>query len=324
MKNHKKIYTAIINALDRAPKSRRALIDSVLGTICGASADGACEVGKITELRGAIGAVLNEMEADKVVRLGANARYELIPAKTVALRAESCEREMIALLSVSSMSKQELRDALVLRFGTQNTPSDRDDNILYTLIGQVTKRLTELGVIELVDSKYRITPEKIARIDDINKMLALKSEFFIRLHARGGEFFEHFIITLLSKYLTKYGKTVLEGYVTGGTEDGGIDGVIKTTDVLGFRELLMIQAKNRLVETNETAVRSFWGAVCAKQGSRGIFATTAGFHPSAARFLEGIDNCVGVDADKIFKMAVECLYGIKRRGEKYSIDTNIL
>ena len=324
MKNHKKIYTSIINALYTEPKKRAEIIDAVLGSICGASTSGICEIGKITELRGAIGAVLSEMESNKVVTLRADARYELVPEKPMAMRVESCEREVISLLSDAPMTRQELKDALVIRFGTKKTPSDKDDNILYTLIGQVTKRLTDFGVIELVDSKYRITPAKIARIGDINEMLAVKSEFFIRLHAKGGEFFEHFIITLLSKHLTKYGKTVTEGYVTGGTEDGGIDGVIKTVDALGFREVLMIQAKNRLIETNETAVRSFWGAVCAKQGSRGIFATTASFHPAAAKFLAGIDNCVGVDADKIFKMAVECLYGIKRRDGKYSVDTNIL
>lgn len=324
MKNHKKLYTAVIDVLDRAPKKRKALVDAVCAALCGEGVGGACEVGKLTELRGSVGSVISEMESDGVIRMRADARYELVPTRPEALRIESCERAMLTLLEGGPMAKPELRDALVRRFGTKKTATLKDDNILYALIGQVTKRLTDLGVIELVDSKYRIAPEKMARIDDINEMLAIKNEFLTRLHAKGGEFFEHYIITLLTKYLTKYGKTVNDSYVTGGAEDGGIDGVIKTTDVLGFREVLMIQSKNRLVETNETAVRSFWGAVCAKQGSRGIFATTASFHPSASKFLEGIDNCVGVDADAIFRMARECLYGIKKREDKYFVDTNAI
>ena len=324
MKNHKKLYTKVIDVLDLSPKKRKQLVDAVCAEVCGEGAGGACEVGKFTELRGAVGAVISEMEADGVIRMRADAKYELVPTKPEAMRIESCERAMLSLLAGGPMAKPELRDALVRRFGIKKTETTRDDSILYALIGQVTKRLTDLGVIELVDSKYRIAPEKMARLDDINEMLTLKNEFLTRLHAKGGEFFEHYIITLLSKYLTKYGKTVNEGYVTGGTEDGGIDGIIKTTDVLGFREVLMIQSKNRLVETNETAVRSFWGAVCAKQGTRGIFATTASFHPAAAKFLDGIDNCVGVDADKIFKMARECLYGIKKRDGKYFVDTNVI
>ena len=324
MKNHKKIYSAIINALDGAPLKRDELVKRAMSTLCGTGATGACEIGKRTEVRGSVGSVINEMEANGVIRLLASGGYELVPKKPAALRLESCERELLSLLENKPMAKPEIREALVERFGTKNTATTRDDGILYSLIGQVIKRLTDLHVIELNGSKYRIAPEKLARIDDINEIIELKSEFLTRLHVKGGEFFEHYIVTLLSRYLTKHGKTVTEGYVTGGTEDGGIDGIIKTTDALGFREVLMIQSKNRLVETKETDVRGFWGAVCAKQGSRGIFATTASFHPTAAKFLEGIDNCVGVDADKIFKMARECLYGIKKRDGKYFVDTNMI
>ena len=87
---------------------------------------------------------------------------------------------------------------------------------------------------------------------------------------------------------------------------------------------MLIQAKNRLEVTSETTVRGFYGAVCASQGTRGIFATTSDFHESAKNFLEGIDNCVGVNADKIFALACECLYGITKQGKKYHIDTKIL
>jgi restriction endonuclease Mrr len=231
---------------------------------------------------------------------------------------------MLALLRGGPMTKPELRQALVRRFGTDKTASTHDDNILYSLIGQVTKRLINFGIIEIAGAKYQIAPERVAKIEDISDMIALKTEFMTRLHSRGGEFFEHFILTLLGKHLSRSGKTVTESYVTGGSDDMGIDGIIKTTDSLGFREVLMIQAKNRLEMTSETAVRGFWGAVCASQGSRGIFATTSDFHPSAAKFLENIDNCVGVNADKIFAMACECLYGVKRRDGKYYIDTKIL
>ena len=68
----------------------------------------------------------------------------------------------------------------------------------------------------------------------------------------------------------------------------------------------------------------FYGAVCAAQGSRGIFATTSDFHPMAKKLLESIDNCVGVNGEKIFMMAIECQYGTRRRGGKYYIDTKIL
>ena len=40
------------------------------------------------------------------------------------------------------------------------------------------------------------------------------------------------------------GKVVDEGAVTGGSDDGGIDGVIHTQDDLGYRETVLMQMKN--------------------------------------------------------------------------------
>ena len=129
---------------------------------------------------------------------------------------------------------------------------------------------------------------------------------------------------LLEKYLVRCGKTVVESYVTGGAEDGGIDGIARTVDSLGFKETIMVQTKNRLDETSETDVRGFYGAVCAAQGSRGIFATTSDFHAMAKKLLDSIDNCVGINGDKIFSMACDTSYGIKREKGKLVLDVQNL
>ncbi len=323
MISHKKIYAILLDILGDGDLTRAEVVDAAILRLYNRRGGGNSPLGRETEERGQVGAVLNEMLECGVVS-AEGGRYSLVSSRPVALRVESCEKEMLALLRVRPMTKQELRSALVSHFGTDKTATLRDDNILFTLIGQVTKRLLNFGVIELDGSKYRIAPEKEANIEDISDMLALKNEFMTRLHSKGGEFFEHYILTLLSKHLAKSGKIINECYVTGGSEDRGIDGVIKTTDSLGFREVLMIQAKNRLEVTNETAVRGFYGAVCAAQGSRGVFATTSDFHESAREFLLGIDNCVGINADRIFLLACECLYGIRRHGSKYYVDTKIL
>ena len=321
--NRKKIYSKLVDLLSRSDMARDALLSAAVEALSGLCPGKECPVGPTTELRGAVGAVLTEMEDDGIVRTEGG-KLSLVSSKPVALRAESCEKEIISLLGSGAMSKREIREALVQHFGTDKTATVRDDNILYSLIGQVIKRLTNRGLVILDQGMYMIAPAKVARLEDINELLALKSDLLARIHSKGGEFFEHYILTLLSKHLASCGKRVTEAYVTGGSADGGIDGIIKTEDPLGFRELLMIQAKNRLELTSETAVRSFYGAVCAAQGSRGIFATTSDFHPAAAKFLEGIDNCVGVNADTIFRLACECEYGVKRRGGKYTIDEKII
>ena len=99
---------------------------------------------------------------------------------------------------------------------------------------------------------------------------------------------------------------------------------MKTEDVMGFRETIMIQTKNRIDIVSETDVRGFYGAVCAKRGTRGIYACMSDFHSAANAFLGGLDDCIGVNGDRIFRMAVECLYGIKKANGKLTVDTRII
>ncbi len=319
MNNHRQIYTTVVSLLERRPMSREELINLSIEKLSGKRCSYDGSIGDYSALRGSIGEVIGEM-ADTGVIAKSDDKYTVVPEKPIALRAENCEREIIALLSREPLSKDALRSRLEKYFGTDKTPSLKDDSTLHSLIGQILKRLTCSGLITLRDGKYCIAPERHADIDDINAIVSLRADFINQLHAKGGEFFEHYIMTLLGKYLSKNGKTVLENRVQGGTQDGGIDGMLKTVDTLGFRETIMVQAKNRIELTSETTVRGFYGSVCAKQGSRGIFATTSDFHASATEFLNEIDNCVGVNGDMIFKMALECEYGIKRKGKKYKID----
>ena len=128
----------------------------------------------------------------------------------------------------------------------------------------------------------------------------------------------------IMEYYKKNGKQILSCSVTGGGADGGIDGVIKTRDELGFIETTMVQTKNRHKLSSETDVRGFYGAVRAMGGTRGIFATSADFHYSAATFLEGLDDCIGINGDRIFKLAVDYEYGIKRISNKLTIDGKML
>ena len=174
------------------------------------------------------------------------------------------------------------------------------------------------------DGIYSVAPQKCADIKNKAEMLDLKAAFLARVHSRGGEFFEYYFLELVKRYLLRFGKTIIEGYVTGGSDDGGIDGVVRTKDSLGFIETIMIQTKNRTDTMNETDVRGFLGAVYAKRGSRGIFATISDFHPMAVRLIDSVDELVGIDGAKIFSMACDTSYGIKREGGKLVIDEEII
>ena len=321
---HKKIYSSIAFLLDRSMLSREELLIGVCSRIMSArERDGELFVGGETKLRGEVGAVIDELISAGLIECRSDC-FRLTAASPVILRAEACEKEILRELAKSPLTKSELRARLAVTLGTAKTLTMKDDNILTSLMGRTLARLESFGLIRLIDGAYTVEESKSAKLDDIDALLTVKGELLSRIHSRGGEFFEHYFMTLLGKYMVKHGKRVTSNKVMGGSADGGIDGIIDTVDSLGFKETIMVQMKNRLESTNETAVRGFWGSVCARGGSRGIFATTSDFHPSAHDFMDSIDNCVGIDGDKIFSMACECLYGIKRRGGKLAVDTRVV
>lgn len=163
---------------------------------------------------------------------------------------------------------------------------------------------------------------RVLSADDSDK---LRRHFLVRLYARGGAYLEQYAMNLLIKYYQDSGKVIRGSQVTGGSTDGGIDGVLEITDWLGFRECIMIQTKCRgSIQVTEKEIREFYGVVCSRNGSRGIFITTSTFHDSAKKLLAAIDNCVGVDGEKLFLMACRCHYGIREGTRGDEIDPEII
>ena len=323
---HTKIYRKIVDMLEFAHLDRRDIISKCLVRL-GLNAEELRDIqigSKCQKMRAEVGMVLSEMESRGLIATDSDGLYYLVSARPVVIRIEACEKELLSALSERPMTKPEIRDRLKSVFGTDKTPTTKDDDTLFTFMGQTLKRLCAVGIIQIRDGRYELSAKASAKSNDMNAMLALRSEFIAKLHSSGGEFFEIYFMELLARYYKKHGKEVVTSYVTGGASDGGIDGVIKTVDSLGFRETTMVQMKNRTDIVSETDVRGFYGAVCAKGGSRGIFACTSDFHDGAKGFLDGIDNCIGVNGTILFKMACECLYGIKKNKEALSVDDRII
>ena len=323
---YRKIYLLIIDALTSASLARGELLDAVIAgyPLTDEEREDKSTNGTLNVLRSRAGTVIGEMQKRGMISLGEDARYSKVAEKAIAIRIEEIEEALLGMLASRPMTKSEIKDTLVSTFKTDTTPTDKDDNKLFTYLGQLLKGLVAEKILSFDGAVYSIAPTRSAEIKNRREVAALKADFLSLVHSKGGEFFEHYFMNLLSRYLIRTGKTVTESKTTGGATDGGIDGIASTVDSLGFREVIMVQMKNRIDETVETEVRSFYGAVCARQGSRGIFATTSDFHPMARKFLDGIDNCVGVNGDKVFSMAIDTSYGIKREGESLVIDREVI
>jgi restriction endonuclease Mrr len=322
----KQLYFKLVDILEVKPSTRRKLIDTYINSLPFTKAElmDKSTNSAVNIKRSIVGSAINEMLQRGIIVRTEDGIYSAVEQKPVIIRAERCEQLILNKLSDAPAGKNALKTYLSKELGTDKTLTVKDDHKLFAVISETLRKLTGLGIITY-DGKTYSLPQKVeARLDDINGMLSLKEEFRSRLHKKGGEFFEYYFMTLLEKHLVKNSKKVTSNTTTGGAMDGGIDGIIETVDSLGFRETIMVQTKNRTDETNETDVRGFYGAVCARQGSRGIFATTSTFHIGASNFLEGIDNCVGVDGNKIFSMALENLYGIKKTEHGLSVDYDII
>ena len=326
MKNNKAIYVKIISLLERSPMTKSALIDAYIGTL-GLSREQLLDrstAGRSNVERSRVGEAIAQMLEKGMITKTDNGIYVAADQTPVVIRRESCEAQILKMLRDKDMTKQQIRKELTQVFGTDKTATEKDDGRLSEYMGESLRRMVKLGALEMHGSKYAIASRIAARVDDISGMLKLKEAYLTRLHRKGGEFFETYFMTLLEKYYALHGKTVISNTVSGGSDDGGIDGIIETTDALGFRETVMVQTKNRNETVNEKAVRGFYGAVCARLGSRGIFVTVSDFHDAARAFLDSIDNCVGVDGRKLFEMAIETKYGIRSSAEGLTVDERII
>ncbi len=325
IQDYRIIYSAVLDALDANGKTRAELIRSAIAPFSLTDAELADTKtnGRLNTLRSISGTVINEMVKRGIISLNDNSLYTRVKEKPVALRLERCEEQILKLLHEGAKTKAELKNTLVKLFGTDDTKDLRDDNLLSSYVGEVLKSFLAERLIEFDGAKYSLKPQRSVEIKDRRELALLKADFLTKIHDKGGEFFENYFMNLLEKYLIRSGKTVTESFVTGGSADGGIDGIAKTVDSLGFRETVMVQTKNRHDITSETEVRGFYGAVSAARGSRGIYAITSKFHPMAKKFLDALDDCVGIDGEKLFSMAADTSYGIRREGGVLTIDESI-
>ncbi len=312
--NSRLIYDAILDAMNKGPLLKREITELALISL-GTSK---------RELGAQVESAIDDMLAKGVLEKSQGGYFRRNAERPVSIRIERCEEEILKLLSKGALTRDEIKNKLVKIFRTDDTETDRDDIKLASYIGQILKRLVTEKTVRYDGSLYSVSPAKTAELKNRAEIISLMADFLTLLHSKGGEFFERYFMNLLAKYLIRCGKTVIESKTTGGAEDGGIDGIAKTVDSLGFRETIMVQTKNRTDLTVETDVRSFYGAVCANQGSRGIFVTSSDFHPTAEKFLNSIDNCVGINGEKIFAMAIDTSYGIKRVDGKLTIDRKVL
>lgn len=323
-KQRARLRREILGALSEGRSLFRREINRVIAGRLGLSkselADNAPN-GRRNLLFSAIGTLLSDLCREGALLRSAEGRYTLTCSATVAVREAQCREAILALLESGEQDRPAIDAHLAARFGTARTPTEADDCALRTLTDTLLTRMTASGELTVTEGRYRhiaIFDEVFGEADEER----LRRRYLDLLHRQGGPFLERFAVALLTEYYKRTGRTITLAEVTGGAQDGGIDGRIETVDDLGFSECVMLQTKCRREDLHitEREVRGFYGAVCAAGGSRGIFLTTSYFHEGALRFLDSLADCTGIDGKKLFALVKRCGFGLRHTPKGYMID----
>ena len=118
----------------------------------------------------------------------------------------------------------------------------------------------------------------------------------------------------LVKKIMGYGENHADSArVTGGPNDGGIDGVIKE-DALGLSKIY-IQAKKYAAKYTVSSgkVREFAEALNQRNAKKGVFVTTSKFAPSAKKAYGERDDIALIDCEELVRLMIQYEVGVTRK-----------
>lgn len=138
---------------------------------------------------------------------------------------------------------------------------------------------------------------------------ALASELQERVQSMSAPSFERLVVELLLR-MGYGGPHGASGLVTGGSGDGGVDGLI-SEDKLGL-DVIYIQAKRWQGQVGAQEVRSFVGALATRGAQKGVFITTSGFTKEARQVVEQLRErkVVLIDGKTLVQLMIDHNVGV--------------
>jgi restriction system protein len=157
-----------------------------------------------------------------------------------------------------------------------------------------------------------LTPDETIRVAYRRLEAALAEDLLSRVRQGTPAFFERVIVQLLMKM--NYGGSVdaLDSALTGGSGDGGIDGVIDQ-DPLGL-DRIYVQAKRYGAGSvvGRPEVQGFVGSLVGLQASKGVFVTTSTFSRQALDYARSLQQrVILIDGARLTELMVEFGVGVR-------------
>ena len=154
------------------------------------------------------------------------------------------------------------------------------------------------GLAETTDTAGQTPQERIeSAVEELYD--SVSEQLLTMIHENSDDFFETLVLDVLQAMGYGAGRNAIQHQ--GGTNDGGIDGII-SLDRLGL-EKVYVQAKRwRDTTVGRPDVQAFSGALRGNQASKGVFITTSTFSSHAHDFARSVsDSIVLVDGDQLDK-----------------------
>lgn len=130
-----------------------------------------------------------------------------------------------------------------------------------------------------------------------------------RLQASSPLFFERAVLTLLDKM--GYAGQLGASEPTGGTADGGVDGILYLDRL--HLERVYVQAKKWRDQVGAPAVRDFAGAMDAEAATKGVILSTSSFTSEARKYIERSPKAIRlVGGAELSKLMTEFGVGVSR------------
>ena len=242
---------------------------------------------------------------------------------------EELERVIINALRRTSLTKNDLLTVLKRTYVDTYNLSKEEEGRIYTVAGNLLQKLVNRGTLQNNDGRYLQKPSQRVlnpgRVPGASFTGNVEARFITELNRQSGDFFEQFAARLLEKYFEMSNIRVDASYVVGGSDDNGIDIMLETTDWLGYKERVFVQAKKRATQpVTLKEVREFYGALSAEEGTRGVFITTSSFCMEASKMIGKLRNLIAIDKRKLFLLAEHCEVGLVRDEEgRLLLDENL-
>jgi restriction system protein len=181
--------------------------------------------------------------------------------------------------------------------------------------GGDTEDSAEVAVTRGRSDEPALTPDETIRVAYRRLEAALAEDLLTRLRQGTPAFFERVIVQLL--LAMGYGGSVnaLDRALTGGSGDGGIDGVIDQ-DPLGL-DRIYVQAKRYQdgSAVGSGAIRDFFGSLDRVRATKGLFVTTSTFSSSARETAEMLSKrIVLIDGNQFARLML--VHGVGCRTEE--------